>query len=66
VAKIRARSACESNDVFGHWFDLGDDWWHQIDVVAVEEKAVQGKFLKMVKRVGKSPPQYAEGDEDEE
>lgn len=54
------------NDLFGYWFDLGDDWWHQIDVVAVEEKAVRGKFPKVVKRVGKSPPQYADWDEDEE
>jgi len=54
------------NDLFGYWFDFGDDWWHQIDVVAVEEKAVRGKFPKVIKRVGKSPPQYADWDEDEE
>ncbi|MDX6710758.1 MAG: hypothetical protein QOH96_1774 [Blastocatellia bacterium] len=24
------------NDVFGYWFDFGDDWWHQIDVVAID------------------------------
>ena len=44
------------NDLFGYWFDFGDDWWHQIDVVAVEEKAVRGEFPKVIKRVGKSPP----------
>jgi hypothetical protein len=54
------------NDLFGYWFDFGDDWWHQIDVVAVEEKAVRGKFPKVIKRVGKSPPQYADWDEEEE
>lgn len=54
------------NDLFGYWFDFGDDWWHQIDVMAVEEKAVRGKFPKVVKRVGKSPPQYADWDEEEE
>jgi hypothetical protein len=53
-------------DLFGYWFDFGDDWWHQVDVVAVEEMAVRGKFPKVVKRVGKSPPQYADWDEDEE
>lgn len=54
------------NDLFGYWFDFGDDWWHQVDVVAVEEKAARGKFPKVVKRVGKSPPQYADWDKEEE
>jgi hypothetical protein len=53
-------------DPFGYWFDFGDDWWHQIDVVAVEEKAARGKFPKVIKRVGKSPPQYVDWDEEEE
>ncbi|HEY0321546.1 MAG TPA: hypothetical protein VGC66_11350 [Pyrinomonadaceae bacterium] len=54
------------NDLFGYWFDFGDDWWHQIDVVAVEENAVRGRFPKVIKRVGKSPPQYVDWDEEEE
>lgn len=33
-------------------------WWHQIDVLAIDEKAPKGKYPKMTKRVGKSPPQY--------
>jgi Plasmid pRiA4b ORF-3-like protein len=56
----------QADDLFGYWFDFGDDWWHQIDVLAVEEKAVRGKFPKVVKRVGKSPPQYADWDEEDE
>ena len=48
---------------FGYWFDFGDDWWHQINVEAIEEKAPSGKFPKVTKRVGKSPPQYAQEDE---
>jgi hypothetical protein len=48
---------------FGYWFDFGDDWWHQIDVEAIEEKAPRGKFPKVTKRVGKSPPQYPDEDE---
>jgi len=43
---------------FGYWFDYGDDWWHQIDVEAVDEKVPRGKYPKVIKRVGKSPPQY--------
>ena len=48
---------------FGYWFDFGDDWWHQIDVEAIEPKAPAGKFPKVTKRVGKSPPQYPDEDE---
>lgn len=43
---------------FGYWFDFGDDWWHQIDVTAIEEKVPKGKLPKVTKKVGKSPPQY--------
>jgi hypothetical protein len=45
---------------FGYWFDFGDDWWHQINVEAIDDKVPTGKFPKVTKRVGKSPPQYAE------
>jgi Plasmid pRiA4b ORF-3-like protein len=48
---------------FGYWFDFGDDWWHQINVEAIEDKVPCGKFPGVTKRVGKSPPQYAEEDE---
>ncbi len=48
---------------FGYWFDFGDDWWHQINVEAVEDKVPLGTFPKVTKRVGKSPPQYPDEDE---
>ena len=48
---------------FGYWFDFGDDWWHQINVEAIEDKAPAGMFPKVTKRVGKSPPQYLDEDE---
>jgi hypothetical protein len=51
---------------FGYWFDYGDDWWHQINVEAVEEKAPRGKYPRVTKRVGKSPPQYVDWDKEEE
>ena len=47
---------------FGYWFDFGDDWWHQINVEAIEDKVPRGKFPKVTKREGKSPPQYAAED----
>jgi hypothetical protein len=51
------------DQAFGYWFDFGDDWWHQLDVVAVEEKVPKGKYPKVTKRVGKSPPQYMDEEE---
>ena len=51
------------DDRFGYWFDFGDDWWHQINVEAIEDKVPRGNFPKVTKKVGKSPPQYPEEDE---
>lgn len=45
---------------FGYRFDFGDDGWHQINVEAIGEQVPKGKFPKVTKRVGKSPPQYDE------
>jgi Plasmid pRiA4b ORF-3-like protein len=47
---------------FAYWFDFGDDWWHQINVESIEQNAPPGKFPKITKRVGKSPPQYPYAD----
>ena len=49
----------KEGDRFGYWFDFGDDWWHQINVEAIEDTVPSGKLPKVTKRVGKSPPQYA-------
>jgi len=43
--------------IFGYWFDFGDDWWHQINVVSVLEQVQPGKYPKVVQKVGASPPQ---------
>ena len=47
-------------DVFGYWFDFGDDWWHQINVMSITEKTGKGKYPKITGRVGASPPQYGD------
>ena len=52
-------------DVFGYWFDFGDDWWHQIAVLAIAEGAPRGRLPKVTRRVGESPPQYVDWDGDE-
>ena len=55
----------KKGDAFGYWFDFGDDWWHQITVVTIEDEAPRGKYPKVTKRVGASPPQYVNWDEEE-
>jgi hypothetical protein len=50
---------------FFYWFDFGDDWWHQITVKAIKDEVPAGKFPRVTERVGESPPQYPDFDEDE-
>ncbi len=56
----------EVDQAFGYWFDFGDDWLHQINVIAIEDETPPGKYPKVTKRVGASPPQYGNWDEDDE
>ena len=44
--------------VFGYWFDFGDDWFHQIEVERIEQAIPTVTYPRVIKRVGKSPPQY--------
>jgi len=53
-------------EAFRYWFDFGDDWWHQIDVVAIADEAPPGDYPTVTERIGQSPPQYTDWDEDEE
>jgi len=43
---------------FGYWFDYGDDWWHPINVEEIKNIVPKGKYPKIIKGVGKNPPQY--------
>jgi hypothetical protein len=63
VARTAIRSlGLKAGDVFGYWFDFGDDWWHRIEVLAIGEGAPRGRLPKVTRRVGKSPPQYVDWD----
>ena len=53
----------KEGDVFHYWFDFGDDWWHWIEVKAIENRMPEGRFPKVIARVGDSPPQYANPEE---
>jgi Domain of unknown function (DUF6398)/Plasmid pRiA4b ORF-3-like protein len=48
------------DEALGYWFDFGDDWWHQINVMAIAPTAPKGKYPQITARVGASPPQYAD------
>ena len=56
----------KTDQVFGYWFDFGDDWMHQINVVAIDEKAPRGKYPRVTERIGESPPQYVDWEEEED
>lgn len=48
------------NRVFGYLFDFGDEWFHQVQVERIERAIPTVAYPRVIKRVGKSPPQYAE------
>jgi len=47
-------------------FDYGDDWRFRVKVIGLGEKTPKGRYPKLLKTVGKAPPQYPPDDEDEE
>ena len=46
--------------VFGYWFDFGDDWYHHVQVDRIEQAIPTVTYPRVIRRVGKSPPQYCE------
>jgi hypothetical protein len=56
----------EVGRAFGYWFDFGDNWYHQIDVVAIGEAEPRRRYPRIVTRVGESPPQYPPLEDDED
>jgi hypothetical protein len=51
---------------FFYWFDFGDDWWHKITFIATPEKIARARYPKIVDKIGKSPPQYVDWDEEDD
>lgn len=45
---------------FGYWFDFGDDWYHQVQVERIEHAIPTVRYPRVIRRVGKSPPQYCD------
>jgi hypothetical protein len=47
-------------------FDYGDDWRFRVEVIGLGEKTPKVRYPKVLKAVGKAPPQYPSENEDEE
>lgn len=58
--------ALTADSSFDYWFDFGDDWWHQINVMAVDGTVPPGRFPRVTEREGASPPQYMDWDGEDE
>jgi hypothetical protein len=66
AAKTKMSSlGLEVGQSFGYLFDFGDDWYHQIDVVAIGEAEPNLKYPRVTDRTGDSPPQYMEEEDDD-
>lgn len=54
-------------NVFYYCFDFGDEWWHRIRVLRIQEEPIdrRKKYPRITERIGKSPPQYPDWDEEE-
>ena len=50
----------KSDRVFGYLFDFGDKWFHKVQVERIEKAIPTVTYPRIIKRVGKSPPQYDE------
>ena len=53
------------NQPFGYWFDFGDDWRHQVDVMDIKQARPTKRYPIITKRIGASPPQYVDWDEED-
>lgn len=51
--------------VFWYWYDYGDDWYHEVRVLAIGEAEASVKYPRVIASVGESPPQYRDWDEDD-
>jgi hypothetical protein len=51
---------------FGYLFDMGDNWEHIIEVAARVDGPGRGTYPRVTDRVGASPPQYPDEDEEED
>ena len=49
---------------FYYLFDFGDDWWHELSVLKIEDASDLKGYPKITKKVGDSPEQYPDYEDD--
>jgi hypothetical protein len=49
---------------FYYLFDFGDDWWHELSVLKIENASGSKEYPKITKKVGDSPEQYPDDEDD--
>ncbi len=63
TGKLATRIRIDSIALYGgpiilYLFDYGDEWWHEVELISVTERVTRASFPRVVKKQGKSPPQY--------
>ncbi|TVP98823.1 MAG: MarR family transcriptional regulator [Planctomycetaceae bacterium] len=48
------------DQIFGYWFDFVDHWFHQINLLRIEQAIPTVTYPRVIRRVSMSPPQYAD------
>ena len=51
---------------FYYLFDFGDDWWHELSVLKIEDASGSKGYPKITKKVGDSPGQYPDYEDDDD
>jgi hypothetical protein len=54
----------EPGTVFYYLFDFGDEWWHEITVMDIDQEKKGVKYPRIVKSAGDAPSQYPDMEED--
>jgi tetratricopeptide (TPR) repeat protein len=63
TGKLATRIRIDSIALYGgprflYLFDYGDEWWHEVELMSVTERVSRASYPRVVKKQGKSPPQY--------
>jgi len=69
TGKLATRIRIDSVELYGgpiflYLFDYGDEWWHNVELISVTERVTRANYPRVVKKQGKSPPQYPKRIED--
>lgn len=62
--KIESLKLKEKDKVY-YLFDYGDCWWHEITLLSIVETDLSMGYPKVVKKVGESPEQYPDYEDED-